>query len=541
MDAVTELIRAREIFERGEWAEAFRTWASRPLGELTADESTSLAISADLLGRDDVCLSAHQHAFEAHLAAGETSAAALSATQLALALTARGETELGAGWCARAERLIGEAHEEGAPRGYLDLNRMQRNIAAGDMKQALACAQSVLNHGRRLNDPDLTTIGLASTGRLKLYTHQVRDGLACFDEAMVAVTMGEVSPVIAGHVYCVMIEGCQEVGDLARASAWTSALTRWCERQPGLVAFTGQSAVHRGQIMRLHGAFKDAVAEFDAAIERYLARPHTAPAGLALAERGDVLRVLGDLDGANLSYDQAAGHGFEPQPGLALLWLARGRVKPALAAIRRLLAETPHPVFRSRLLPAAVEILTAAGDLEAARIAAMELEVIATDFGCDALHAAAAQANGRATLEDDPSGALPYLRKAATLWSRLGCPYEVARVRVLVGRALRALGDEESAAAELAAARSAFEALGAAPDPSCLPSPQGPAALPGGLTGREVEVLRLVASGQSNAEIAQHLVLSGKTVARHLSNIFSKLEVNSRTAAAAFAFEHDLV
>ncbi len=293
--------------------------------------------------------------------------------------------------------------------------------------------------------------------------------------------------------------------------------------------------------MRLHGAFKDAVAEFDAAIERYLARPNTAPAGLALAERGDVLRVLGDLDGANASYDQAAGHGFEPQPGLALLWLARGRVKPALAAIRRLLAETQHPVFRSRLLPAAVEILTAAGDLEAARIAAMELEVIATDFGCDALHAAAAQANGRATLEDDPSGALPYLRKAATLWSRLGCPYEVARVRVLVGRALRALGDEESAAAELAAARSAFEALGAAPDPSCLPSPQGPAALPGGLTGREVEVLRLVASGQSNAEIAQHLVLSGKTVARHLSNIFSKLEVNSRTAAAAFAFEHDLV
>lgn len=542
MDAVAELIRARETYERGDWAAAFGAWSGVALTDLAAEDCTGLATSADLLGHHDLCVSAHQRAFELHLEAGRAAAAALSAVQLALVFNAQGEASLGAGWCARAERLLDELGEPAPERGYVDLHHMQVNLAAGDIEQAMTCAESVLDHGRRFDDRDLTAIGLASTGRLKLYADQVRGGLALFDEAMVAVTTGEVSPVIAGHVYCVMIEGCQEVGDLARASAWTTALSRWCEAQPGLVAFTGQCAVHRGQIMRLHGAFPEAVAEFDAAVERYLATPNASAAGLALAERGDVLRVLGDLDGADASYDRAAGHGFEPQPGLALLWLARGRIKPALAAIRRLLAETPNPVFRSRLLQSAVEIFADGDDLDSARAAAVELEVIAHDFGCDALQAAAAQANGRVALDgDDPSGALPYLRKSAALWSRLECPYEVARVRIQVGRALRALGDEASASVELAAARSAFEALGSAPGAAAAAALLAPAGLPGGLTAREVEVLRLVASGKNNGQIANDLVLSDKTVARHLSNIFAKLDVTSRTAAAAYAFEHDLI
>ena len=226
---------------------------------------------------------------------------------------------------------------------------MFRRLVEDDYPGAVACADEVLAVARRFGDPDLTAIGLAAVGRLGLYSGRVTEGLALFDEALAAVAAGEVSPVFAGHVYCVMIEGCQDVSDLGRAAAWTSALSRWAEEQPALVAFTGQCAVHRGQIFRLHGAFREAVDEYDAAIARYLAATTTAAAGLAYAERGDVLRILGELDAADASYEQAADHGFEPQPGLALLWLARGRVVAAVAAVRRLLSEKPDPVGRSRV------------------------------------------------------------------------------------------------------------------------------------------------------------------------------------------------
>ncbi len=420
---------------------------------------------------------------------------------------------------------------------------MFRRLVEDDYPEAIAYADEVLAVARRFGDPDLTAIGLAAVGRLGLYSGRVTEGLALFDEALAAVAAGEVSPLFAGHVYCVMIEGCQDVSDLGRAAAWTSALSRWAEAQPALVAFTGQCAVHRGQIFRLHGAFREAVDEFDAAIVRYLAATTTAAAGLAYAERGDVLRILGELDAADASYEHAADHGFEPQPGLALLWLARGRGVAAVAAMRRLLSEKPDPVGRSKLLPAAAEILLAAGEAADSRDAARELEEIARGFGSEPLRAAAAYAAGAVELaEGDPSGALPYLRTAVAGWSGLPAPYDVARAKVLIGRCLRDLGDEESATRELAAAQRTFRELGAAPAARELDALLSPGdAFPDGLTAREVEVLRLVATGRSNPQIAADLVLSEKTVARHLSNIFAKLDVGSRTAAAAYAFEHGLV
>jgi DNA-binding CsgD family transcriptional regulator len=339
-----------------------------------------------------------------------------------------------------------------------------------------------------------------------------------------------------------MIEGCQEVSDLGRAASWTTALTRWCRAQPGLVAFTGQCAVHRGQIMRQHGAFRDAVEEFDRAVRRYLASPARGPIGLASAEKGDVLRILGDVAGAEASYETALDHGYEPQPGLALLWVVTGRRDAALGAAQRLLVETGGPVERARVLPGVAEILLACDAVAEARPVAAELEQVAGQFGCAGLQAVAAYVAGSVELEGgDAAGALPYLRKAAALWRQLEAPYEVARVRVQVGRALAAVGDEVSSASELAVARRAFVDLGALPAVEQVDRlGGGPAQPPGGLTPREAEVLRLVASGQSNAQIAATLVLSEKTVARHLSNIFTKLGVGSRTAAAAYAFEHQL-
>ncbi|GAB3772756.1 DNA-binding NarL/FixJ family response regulator [Nocardioides ginsengisegetis] len=439
----------------------------------------------------------------------------------------------------RAERLLESVEEDVVERGYVSLRQMFMALHAGDLPRALERAGDMVERARRFADPDLLAIGLAAMGRVTVYSGDVRTGLALFDEAMVGVAAGEVSAIFAGEAYCVMIEGCQEVGDLGRAAAWTEALHRWCQAQPGLVAFTGQCAVHRGQIMALRGAYREAIEEYAHAIPRYVSSRNEAACGLAHAERGDAHRVLGELDAAEAAYEAAAGHGYEPQPGLALLWVARGRQSAAVGAVRRLLAEVGDPVSRSRLLVGAVEVLRSCEQPTTDLVE--ELEAIASSFDCASLVAAAAYARGRVALDTgDAAGALPYLRKASSLWTSLDAPYEVARVRVEIGRALAALGDGSSASLELTVARRTFEALGTRPALEQVDSLLVPASLPGGLTAREVEVLRLVATGRSNTQIAAELVLSDKTVARHLSNIFGKLDVGSRTAAAAYAFEHGL-
>jgi DNA-binding NarL/FixJ family response regulator len=373
-----------------------------------------------------------------------------------------------------------------------------------------------------------------------LYLGRVPEGLARLDEAMVGLATGEVSPIMAGQIYCAMIEGCQEISDYERMTEWTQALTQWCDDQLGLVAFTGQCAVHRGQILRARASFHEALDELALAVERYRANGMDPAVGLALYERGEVLRTLGDLEGAAAAYDEAATWGHEPQPGLSLLWLAHGRTAAAATSIRRVLDEAQKSVARSRRLGPAIEILCAAGALEEAERASTELGSIAESFGCAALSATAAYAAGLVALaRDDPGGSLAHLRRAWKLWIDLGARYEAARARVRIALALRALGDTVSATSELTVAQRTFAELGAEPARREVERLLA-TGLPDGLTSREVEVLRLVASGRSNAEIATALFLSEKTVARHLSNIFTKVGVASRTAAATYAHEHDL-
>lgn len=541
MGVVDELVRARETYERGDWSAAYDAWSDASPDTLEPADLEGMATVAYLLGKVETCVEALQRAFQMHLDAGNVPPAVRCAFHLSMVLGTTGQPMMAGGWTARAQRLLDDLEGEVVERGYLEFLLMFRYIAESDWAHAEQRAAAATDYARRFADPDLLALGLSALGRTRLQGGKVTDGLALFDEAMVAVAAGEVSPIVAGNAYCVMIEGCQEVSDFGRASAWTTTLSRWCDTQPGLVAFTGQCAVHRGQIMRLHGDYPRAIEELDGAVRRYLASPSAEAAGLAYSERGDVLRILGDLDAAEASYEKAAHHGHEPQPGLAMLWLARGRTEAAAAATRRLLAEIADPVHRSRILPSAVEILLAAGDATEARSLSEELGATADAFGCAALKAMAAYAAGRVELEGgDAPGALPYLRKAAGLWNGMECPYEAARVKVQVARALRALRDEESATSELTAARQTFHELGTAPAEQDAAALLSPSALPDGLTTREAEVLRLVAAGKSNARIAAELVLSEKTVARHLSNIFTKLDVGSRTAAAAYAFEHKL-
>jgi DNA-binding CsgD family transcriptional regulator len=321
---------------------------------------------------------------------------------------------------------------------------------------------------------------------------------------------------------------------------WTRMLTHWCDQQPDLVAFTGQSAVHRAQIMRVQGAWSDVLEELDLAQVRYEAQGLGPAIGQVQYERGEVLRLQGDLDASAAAYDAAAEVGHDPQPGQVLLWLALGRVDAAVATVRRLLDETPDPVHRSRLLSAATEVLIAGGDLDGASAAADELDQIATSFGSAALSASAAHARGCVALaSSDPAAALPQLRLAWRRWLDLGDRYHAAWSRTRIGQAFRAMGDEESARAELVVAGRTFDELGAVPARGEVERDLG-GGRPDGLTAREVEVLRLVAAGRTNPQIAAELFLSEKTVARHLSNIFGKTNVTSRTAAAAYAFQHQL-
>lgn len=536
---VAELLVAREAYDRGDWADALQ--GLRGKGGLGADDTLALATSAYLMGNVDEAIRALQGGYQDMIKNGDSLGAVRFGFWLALILNVRGDVAIGTGWVARGQRLLENEPADLPERAYLLIHNFFQYLERGDVATAFETAGRVVELARRFGNDDLVALGLMCQGRVRIYSGQVREGLAVLDEAMVGISAGEASPIIAGMVYCSMIEACQEVSDFSRAASWTSALTRWCDTQPGLVPYTGQCSLHRGQIMRLHGAYDEALGEFARAQRRYRLEGTTAPAALALTEQGDVLRIQGKLDEAEDCYRQSAELGYEPQPGLALCWLARGRTPAAVSAMRRLLAETQGPVGRSRMLPGGVHVMVAAALIDEAREHADELAEIASLFGNPAVRAMAAYA--RATVElasGQVVEALSQARESTRLWSDIGAPYEAARARVLVARALRELGDEDSATGELAVAGRAFAEVGAAPAAQEVDKLLG-RARPGGLTEREIEVLSLVAEGKSNYEIARVLVLSQKTVERHLSNIFSKLDVSSRTAAAAYAHDHGLM
>jgi ATP/maltotriose-dependent transcriptional regulator MalT len=305
--------------------------------------------------------------------------------------------------------------------------------------------------------------------------------------------------------------------------------------------------VHRAEVMRLHGEWHDALAEAERAARR---DPQRDPRSTAAAfyEQAEVLRLRGDYRAAEDAYRDASRYGLEPQPGLALLRLKQGRARIAAAAIRRVVGATQAPLDRVKVLPAYVEIMIAVGDFAAARAAADELEDTAARFDTELIAAAAAQTRGEIELADgDAYAALAALRRALGLWQELRAPYPAGKARVAIALACRALGDEDGAVLELEAARAAFERLEAQPDLAHVdalrarpPAASAPCAARG-LTPRELEVLRLVATGRTNRQVAAELTLSEKTVDRHVSNIFAKLDVPSRTAATAYAFRHRLL
>lgn len=542
VDAVS---RGRESYTRRAWRDAYEALSAAD-GDipLEAPDLDRLGMAAYLIGRDEAAVTGLDRAHRAFLEQVEVGRAVRCAFWVGLFLMLRGRHAEGGGWLGRAERLLSEHALDTVERGYLLIPAALHALGSGDPGRAHEVMGEAAGIADRFGDPDLVALSRLGQGQALVAMGEVRRGVAMLDEAMLAVTTGDVSPVAAGIVYCALIITCRDIFDWGRAREWTVALSRWCADQQDLKPYRGQCLVHRSEIMQLRGEWSDAMAEVQQACEHFAEPPGDPVLGMAHYQQGELLRLRGEFSRAEQAYRTAGESGHGVQPGLALLRLAQGRVSDAEAAIRRVVAEIEDDrVKRSRVLAAFVEIVLGAGDVATARPAIDELHQLSHDLDAPYLRAVAESARGAVLLADgDTNAACAVLRRAWTTWQELDAPYEAARVRLLMAQACAELADHDTASMELDAARRVFEQLGAAPALARVAElsgmPKQDAA--GGLSPREVEVLRIVATGATNREVADRLIISEKTVARHVSNIFTKLGVTTRAAATAYAFRHEL-
>ncbi len=446
--------RGRHAYQHRAWAEAYTALAAADRETpLSRDDLERLATAAHLIGKEaqaaDLLARAHREFLEHQ----ELERAVRCAFWLGFGLLDKGEMAQACGWLARARRILDEQEGECLEHGYLLLPDGLRCIMEGDCDAAAVAFARAVAIGRRFADRDLVALGTHGQGRALIRLGRSVEGVALLDEAMVAVTMGEVSPIVAGDVYCSVLSGCQEIFDWRRAQEWTAALTRWCAAQPELVLYRGQCLLHHSEILQLRGDWVDALGEAQRACERLSDPVHQPGLGAAYYRLAELHRVRGELAEAEEGFRQASLQGKKPQPGLALLQLARGEAGTALASIRLALDAAKERRNRPRLLAAQVEIALAAGDLDVARAAVEELSGIAGDLGAHYLSAVAEQANGALRLAvGDAREALTALRQAETIWESMGAPYDTAHTRTLIAQASWALGDERGAELELEAA-----------------------------------------------------------------------------------------
>jgi DNA-binding CsgD family transcriptional regulator len=473
----------------------------------------------------------------------EVEAAARCAVWLGMALFDRAEYARGGGWIARARRLLEDGYQDCVEQGYLLMPAGMQAMAEGRFEDGIAISEKTIEIGKRFKDQDLVVLARHGQGRVRIGAGQIAEGLALLDEAMVAVTSRQTSPYVTGIVYCSVIDACSDIFDSRRMQEWTEALNTWLESQPERVPFRGRCLLHRVQILQLHGRWPAAMQEARLACDHLSTQPPHPLVGEAHYRQGELHRIRGELRESGKAFAAASACGRDPQPGLALLRLVEGQVAAAEATIRTVLEEAHDQLSRARILDAYVEIMLAADDIPAARDAAEELTRIAAELDSHYLRAAAGRALGATLLaEGETKAARSVLREARSRWSDLDAPYECARVLLLMSLACRELGDDDTADMGIEAARQTFDQLGAVTDLARVDrlSHTGETRSVGGLSGREVEVLALVATGKTNREIARALSISEKTVARHISNIFTKLDVPTRAAATAYAFKHDL-
>ncbi len=540
-DAPAGLEEARAALDRCDWAAALDAArsAGTATGTVEADRLDILAEAAWWLGHLDDCIDAREQAYAWYEQSGDQLQAGQCAVWLYEHHMIKARSAISGVWLRRARRAL-DAETESIEFGALMLREAEVAHGAGDLDGASALAGEALGLARRLGSRDLEAEALQTMGRALIDAGRLTDGLGHLDEAMLSAVEGRLCAYTTGKVYCSMISACEALGDVRRAAEWTDATLRWSEKHP-LAMWPGICRVHHASLLQLRGDWPAAEREARRACVE-LDGFHVPNVAAGYVEIGEIRRRLGDLDGADEAFAKAEELCGRQSAGLALLRLAQDRVDAASGIITRMLAEqTWNQLARAKLLPARVQIAVAAGDLDAAAVAAGELEHIAAEYESPALSAAALSSRGRLQLaQGDAGAACATLQNALQRWQQLEIPYEVATVRLMLGQACRNCGDEDSASSSFAGAAAIFDRLGATLDARHLADLTSPSALPAGLTAREAEVLALVASGQTNKEIAATLYLSERTVARHLSNIFTKVGVTSRTAAAAFAYENHL-
>lgn len=540
---MNELLRAgRAAFDQRDWTrarEAFRQAAETEV--LEADDVFALADCAWWQGEIDEALEAYEQAHDRYVQAGLASRAAMASLLLGAHAMERGDVAVGSGWMSRARRLLRDA-PEGPEHGYPLYWDVFEAMAQGDLAGALLLARRMQDLGRRFADANLIGIGVMGEGRALIKQGEVGRGMGLLDEAMLAALSDTLHPLWTGAIYCHLMDVCHELVDLQRAGEWTQATASWCDTIAEAVLYRGICRVHRAQVFQRQGAWEDAEEEATRASVD-LEGLHIGTVAEAHYEMGELHRLKGDLSAAEQEYRRAHELGRQPQPGLAMLRAAQGKKNAACASLRAALAERAgDQLGRVRLCAALVEVAIAAEEVETARAASAELTATASTYGSAGLDALAHQAQGAVLLADGGAGeSLGPLRAACRLWHDIDAPYDGARTRLLLARAYRALGDEDAAALELDAAHMTFEHLGAVPDARRADELRDRPTPPDGLSPRELEILRLVATGKTNRQIAADLYISDKTVARHLANIYTKLGLSSRAAATAYAFERGLV
>jgi len=539
-DHVGHLVAAREHHRASRWVRACEGYAAADrVTPLSIEDLECWAEAAQVIGRVDEAIDVLARCFELWARAGEIHEATRAAYWLwSVHVFTRGEFAVAAGW---VERARGLAARQSGEYGWPLIPQAYGCLGAGDYEAAEGLLHRAIELGLGRGDDDLVTIATTMCGRATLKLGSLESGLALLDSAMVRILTRTTSPRATSVMYCAAIGSCYEVREVARAMEWSVALDTWLGALPQLGgAYFGNCRIYRAILMRLRGDFSRAAVELEQAC-RDLAIDGQLVAGHAWYELGELRRLQG-APGVENAYQQAIAFGRVAQPGLALYRLSQGDVQAADAGLHRVLAEREQAADRLVLLEAAVEVDLVAGRIDSAEDAVAEMETMAEALPTTAARSTVAAARGAIALaEGCPGDALVHLRDAVNGWRELGVPYEAAMVGVRIAEACRVLGDEDGVRMELRAALATFERLGAGPDADRAREllPDRPAAA-SRLSPREIEVLRLIVDGRTNAEIAAELYLSERTVHRHVSNILTKLGVRSRTAAAILAVQHEL-
>jgi DNA-binding CsgD family transcriptional regulator len=538
-------IRSKGSYQNQPWFDIYTSLLQADREDpLDAEDLYTLSLAAFLTGKDRESTDFLARAHQEFLGREDHKKAIRCAFWLGMQFMFKGEQAKGSGWFSRAQHLLLEVQQECPEKGLLSVPAGLRHLAGGEAEKAYAEFRKAAKAGDNFNDPDPGILGLLGCGQSLIMLGKVSDGVALLDEAMVALEADDIYPIVVGVVYCAVIETCQKIFDVQRAQEWTTVLSEWCDSQPDLVPFRGQCLVRRSQIMEIHGDWSEAMDEMQRACKLLSLPPGEPAAGEAYYALADLHRLRGDLTQAEELYQEANMWGRKPQPGLALLRLAQKQYESAAVSAQNALNEAKNPLQRLKILPAYTEIMLAAGKTEEARLAAGELAAMTEKYQAPLVLALSAYCQGLILLEEgNPGESLRMLRQSYDLWNMLNAPYEAARVRLRMGVAYRKEGDEDSASMELTAAQWVFGQLKANQDlqkaESLIQEKSGPDLH--GLTLRELQVLRLVAAGETNKIIAKKLFISEKTVERHVSNIFNKLAVNTRTAATAFALKHKVL